>query len=180
MTLGCLLVASPSTTALRQGHLHRMRSLSLMPSFRSFLRFCLVWLLRAVAMRCCQCWISLAVCSINAVDARPLSHHERTSTPTAVWTWQTVRSGFFPPQLFTNSGQEQVAHAGENQVSLQTEPATALPLIESDFLLLILKTPLDTPTRKPHQQKRLHRGLWRGVADEKLHFVEVQHIASHH
>ena len=104
-----------------------------MPIFRSFLRVCLVWLLRAVALRCCLYWIVLVVCWISAVDAWPLSHQLPTSAPTAVWTWQTVSSGFSPPQPLSRAGQEQVADARQDQVSLEAEPTTAFPLVEPDF-----------------------------------------------
>ena len=55
-----------------------------MPIFRSFLRFPFVWHFRVAAIRCCQCWMVLAVASISVADARPLSHQLRTSDPTAV------------------------------------------------------------------------------------------------
>lgn len=67
-----------------------------MPISRSFRRVRLMWLLRALALSCWVVWMHLAVCSISLAEARPLSHQDRTSAPTAVWTWHTVNSGFFP------------------------------------------------------------------------------------
>jgi len=43
-----------------------------MPIFRSFFSCSLDVALRAAAIRCCQCWIVLAVAVISAADARPL------------------------------------------------------------------------------------------------------------
>ena len=122
-----------------------MTFFNLMPICRSFLRARLWWHLRAVALRCCQCWIVLAVCSMSVVDARPLSHQLRTNEPMAVWTWQTVNSGFPPPHFFADSSQEQVTHAGENQVALESQPPAAFPLVEPELLFLISKTSLIAP-----------------------------------
>ncbi len=91
-----------------------MQSLSLMLFCRSFLRVRLMWALRVAALRCCQCWMVLAVASISAWEARPLSHQLRTRPLTAVWTWQTVNSGFFFPQLVFRAGQEQVADTSQD------------------------------------------------------------------
>ena len=53
-------------------------------------------------------------------------------------TWQTVHSGFFPPQPLGVVGEEQVAHGAQNQMPLQTEPA-AFPMIQSDFSFAVLR-----------------------------------------
>ncbi len=79
--------------------------------FRSFLSVRLRCDLRASALRCCQCWMMLAVCSMSVGEARPLSHQLSTSAPTAAWTWQTVTSGFFPPHPLSATSQEQVTDA---------------------------------------------------------------------
>src|SRR4030067_822428 len=110
-----------------------------MPNCRSFFRVRLMWQRRAVALRCCQCWMILAVPLSNAADARPLSHQLRTSDPTAVCTWHTVTSGFFPPQFLADPRQEQVAHRCQDQVPFQSQPVTPFPLIQPDFLLLVLE-----------------------------------------
>ena len=154
-----------------------MAFFNLMPICRSFLRVRFWWLLRAVAWRCCQCWIVLAVCSMSLVDARPLSHQLRTNEPVAVWTWHTVNSGFFPPQLFADSSQEQVTHAGENQVSLEPQPPAAFPLVEPDLLFLISKTSLHAPTRESDQQHGRDICLGRCVAHEEFDFIGIQYVA---
>jgi hypothetical protein len=154
-----------------------------MSIFRSFFRVRLMWQRRAVALRCCQCWIVLAVALINATDARPLSHQLRTSDPIAVCTWHTVSSGFFFPQFLADSHHEQVAHRCQDQVSLQSQPVTPFPLIEPDFLFLVLETPFNTPTRKPWAsvrgspgakltlEVRFHRGR------KHLPVVELKRVA---
>src|SRR5208283_3963183 len=149
-----------------------------MPFSRSFRLVRLVFDFRAAAMRFCQCWILFAASSINAVRRTPLSHQLRTRAATATCTWQTVRSGFFFPQPLADPSQEQVAHRSENQVSFQPQPSSAFPLVETDLLLLILETPLHPPTRESHQQQSLHRGLFRGVAEEELDLLRLQGVAS--
>ena len=149
-----------------------------MPIFRSFLCLDLTWLLRAWALRCWLYWIVPAVCSINLAEARPPSHQERTSEPTAVWTWQTVSSRFFFPQLFPDGCQKQVTDARKNQMAFESEVASPFPLVEADLLFLILETTFDSPTRKTDQQERCDRSLRRCVADEVFHFVRVDQVAS--
>jgi hypothetical protein len=142
-----------------------------MPFFRSFLRVVLVCEARDTAMRRCQCWISSAALLTNAVRRAPLSHQLRTSAFTAICTWHTVRSGFFPPQLLADPREEQVADRTEDQVSLQSQPTPTFPLVKPDFLLLVLETPLHAPTRKGHQQQRRNGRVLGRVAHEELHFV---------
>jgi len=94
-----------------------------MPSSRSFRRVLLVWLLRAWALRRCWYRIFAAVFSSNRSEAaRPLAHQDRTNAARAVWSWQTVRSRFFPP-LLSHAGQEQVTDRRQDQVPFQ-------PLVE--------------------------------------------------
>jgi len=88
----------------------------------------------------------LAVCSISVCEARPLRHQLGMSEATASWTWQTVTWGFFFPQLFSDTRQEQVAYTRQDQVTLESAVVSAFPLIESDLLFLILKAPFDTPS----------------------------------
>jgi hypothetical protein len=89
----------------------------------------------------------LAVCSISDGEVRPPRHQFGTSAATASWTWHTVSSGFFFPQVFSDARQEQVAHTGQDQVPLEAQPSAAFPLVESDFLFLISEAPLHAPTR---------------------------------
>ena len=71
------------------------------------LRFRLVWLRRARALRCCVYAIVPAVWSSNAAEARAPGQQLCTSADTASWTWQTVNSQFSPPQLVSHTSQEQ-------------------------------------------------------------------------
>jgi hypothetical protein len=79
-----------------------------MPMLRKIRRFLLTWQRRAQALRRCARWINAAVRSSSRADTRPSIHHERISAETAVWTWQTVNSDFFPPQPLIRPRQEQV------------------------------------------------------------------------
>src|ERR1700676_1409094 len=107
-----------------------------MPNSRSLRRVVLVWLLRAWALRG---WWSV-------------SHQDRISTATAVCSWHTVNSRFFPPFL-PYLGEEQVADRRQHQVAFQAQIAPALVLIQADLALVVLKTALHSPTRKSHQQQ---------------------------
>src|SRR5713101_6375248 len=81
-------------------------------------------------------------------------------------TWQTVHSGFFPPQLLARFCQEQIANARENQMAFQAEPATAFPMIESHLAFAILKASLDRPAAERHAQQLLHRRTRRSVTQK--------------
>src|SRR5437773_9603364 len=102
--------------------------------------------------------------------ARSDNHKLLTTAATAVCTWQTVSSGFFPPQVLVDLGQEKMAHGAEDQMAFQTQVQAALIMIQAQFPFLILKTTLDAPARKGHLEHRGHRGLRRCVADEILDF----------
>src|SRR6516225_5910123 len=99
----------------------------------------LVWERRALAF--CRCWYTIfsAVCSNRrAARLRP-SHHDCTKAAAAVRSWQTVRSGFFPPPLLPDAGEEQMANSGHRLVPQQPQVVAALVVIEAQFGFLILK-----------------------------------------
>src|SRR3990172_7160048 len=148
-----------------------------MPNARSFCRVALLWLLRAWAFLCCAQAISFAACSYSGLEARPSSHQDLTTAAAATWTWQTVTSGFFPPKLLADSGQEQIAHGRERQMSLQSHPAAALVVVQTHFPLLIFETPLDPPTGKGHPQERAKPRVGGSVAEEVLDLVVIEHVA---
>ena len=54
---------------------------------------------------------------------------------------------------------------------------STFPLVESDFLFLILEASLYAPTGKGDQQQRFHLDVGRCVADEELDFLVIQRIA---
>jgi hypothetical protein len=87
----------------------------------------------------------LAVCSSNRVTQRPESHRLLTNADTAVRTWHTVSSGFFPPKFLVDLRQEQMAHRRQDHVTLQTLVLPPLVVIQAQFPFLILKSTLDTP-----------------------------------
>ena len=102
------------------GHVHCRRVVSNMPIV------CNRWMVffrcaaRALAFRSCVNANCAAIFSAWQREQRPLvwpsRHHRRTSVRVAVRTWATVRSGFFPPVLLSEFGQEQMADAGQDEV----------------------------------------------------------------
>src|SRR5258708_1123750 len=116
-----------------------------MPSLRSRCLVRLVWLLRAWALRACVYWISWEPCSRSWLVAASSSHHDRTRADTAVCTWHTVSSGFFPPQVRMNFGQEEVAYGTEDPVPFQAHVFSPFVMVQTDFPFAILEAPLDAP-----------------------------------
>src|SRR5271169_142708 len=151
-----------------------------MPNSRSFRRVRLMWLRRDLALSCCVSWIFLAVFSIRAVDARPVSHQDGSNSATAVWTWQTVNSDFFPPPLLVDPRKKQVAYGADRQVAFQSRIATPFVVVESQFVLLILETTLHTPSGEGRQQELGDIRSPRRVTDEVFQLFWVQHVAGHH
>ena len=101
-----------------------------MPDARSFFLVALVWLFLAAASLLCVLAISSAVRSNSFLDGRCSSHRYGTSAATAVCTWHSVDSGFFPPELLSHPRQEQVAHAAQDQVTFPSLVATTLILVQ--------------------------------------------------
>src|SRR5512142_3224488 len=125
-----------------------------MPSSRSLRRVRFVWLFRAWAFRRCAHRIFLAAfASSFSFDRREDIPQQRTNAASAVCSWQTVSSGFFPPEFLAHPRQEQVAHRREDQVSLQPQVTPALVLVQPDLALLVLKTTLHAPAREGDQQQ---------------------------
>src|SRR5436305_10513135 len=104
-----------------------------MPSAASFLRVVRVWQRRASALRRCVYSSSAAAASRISLAALLPSPQERTSAAVAVRTWQTVNSGFFPPQFLLRFGEEQMAHGRERLVSFETQIRSSLEVIEPQF-----------------------------------------------
>src|SRR5260370_1425325 len=86
-------------------------------------------------------------------------------------TWQTVHSGFFPPQLLAHFCQEQVADVRENQMALEAKPATPLPMIESHLSFAVFKAALDRPPAERHAQHLLGRRFRRSVAQKVFDLI---------
>src|SRR5215471_1546103 len=148
-----------------------------MPSSRSFRRVVLVWLLRAWALRRCWYVIFAAVFSNSRFDAaRPWLHQDCTKAATAVWSWHTVSSGFFPP-LGSHTGQEQVADGRQDQVSFQSQVAPAFVLIQTDLALVVFETTFHTPSGEGDQQQGADSCLGRCIAHEEFDLGGIQHVA---
>src|SRR5262245_30832114 len=129
---------------------------NLMPRCQSSWRVVLMWLRRAVAFRAWWYWISAAAASKSWTEPRPLSHQARTTAATAIWTWQTVNSGFFSRQFLPHPRQKQVTDRAQKQVPLQPHITPTLIMIQPDFPFIVFKAALDPPTRKRYQQQLLH------------------------
>jgi hypothetical protein len=136
-----------------------------------------VWQRRAQAARRCARWMSWAVCSNSRLDTCPFIHHERISAETAVWTWQTVNSDFFPPQPLIGHGQEQVADRAENHMPFESRIASSLVMVQADLAFTVLEAPLHAPAREGGQEDFAHRRLWQRVAHEELHLRGIKHVA---
>jgi hypothetical protein len=149
-----------------------------MPICRSFLRFPLMWELRAAAMRCCQWSRRLAMSLMSKADARLRSHQLGINAPTAACTWLIVGSDLFSRNLIRTLAKK-ITHRCQDQVPLQAQPAAAFPLVQADLLFLILETAFHMPSRKRRQQDVLHAGFRRRVAHEILDLRRVQDIAYH-
>src|SRR5450432_1569963 len=119
-----------------------------MPNSRSVRRVRLVWQRRARALRPRVRPVSAAVRSRSALGGLMLNHQNGIKAATAVCTWHSVSSRFFPPELLPHPRQEQVTDATEDQVAFQTPVASALVLVQPDLGLLVLETALDPPPRE--------------------------------
>jgi len=90
----------------------------LIPSRRSFRFVALVWLARAWALRrWWYCIVSAVRWNKRSVEIGS-SHQDWTTALVARWIWQTVTSGFFPPQPLAGDREKQVTDRSQYQVSL--------------------------------------------------------------
>lgn len=96
------------------------------------------------------------------------SHDDCTTARVAARTWQTVTCGFFPRQPRAGRGQKQVTHRRQNQMPLQPQPETALPVRQPNLAFLVLETALDRPTQEGNLEQLLPRRPRRRVAEEVL------------
>ena len=156
--------------------MQRFRLLRVMPKRLSFCQVVLVWLLRAWAFLFCAHWISSAAWSNRCLAARPLSHQDLTRAAAAVCTWQTVISGFFPPQGLLALGEKQIADRTDCEVPLEAQPATAFVMIQTDFSFVVLKTSLDRPAGEGHAQQRRNRCVGIGIAHEVFDLLGIKNI----
>src|SRR5512142_1894257 len=135
-----------------------------MPTSCSLRRVRLMWLFRATAFLCCVLSISADVRSSNFLGGHRLNHQNGINAATAVCTWHSVSSGFFPPELLPHPRREQVAHTAQDQAAFQPPAPPALVLVQPDLRLLVLETPLHAPPREGREQQLLDRRPHRRVA----------------
>jgi len=127
-----------------------------MPNCRNFRHLVLVWLMRAWRLRRCQWAISSAACCSSGFRAAPSSQYDWTRAAAARWTWQTVSSEFFPPQILDNLGQEVIADGTERQVALQPPPASSFVMVQSHLSFVVFEEPFDVSfgASKPATDRR--------------------------
>src|SRR6185312_3440511 len=115
------------------------------PRPASFLRVVRVWQRRASSLRC---WVyfssAMAASRINRAARLP-KPHERTKAAAAVLTWQTVSSGFFPPEFLVHLRQEQVAYRRNRLMPFQPQIRPPLEVVETQFGFLVLEAAFDAP-----------------------------------
>src|SRR6516165_8193806 len=140
-----------------------------MPRSRSLCRVRLKWHFRASAFRfSAQVIFLAALASSFSSDRRDANPQAWTRAATAVWSWQTVSSGFFPRPFLPHPRQEQVAHTTEDQVTFQAQVPSPLILIQPDLALLILEASFDSPARESNQQQSFNARAGRRIAEEEL------------
>src|SRR5271165_2610038 len=151
-----------------------------MPSCSNSFTVVLVWLFRAWALRRWAYLILLAAfpSSFSTAFGSEI-HQDRTKAAIAVWSWQTVSSGFFFCPFLSHACQEQVAYRRENQMAFQPQIAATLKLIQADLALVVLEATFHSPAREGHQKQGLHAGLRWCLGDEELHVLGLQDIAGH-
>src|SRR6516164_2533417 len=151
-----------------------------MPRSPSLRRVRLKWLLRASAFRCSAQVIFLAaLASSFSFDRREHNPQACTRAATAVWSWQTVSSGFFPRPFLPHPRQDQVANATEDQVTFQVQIPSSLILIQPNLALLILEAAFHPPARESNQQQSVNAYTRWCIANEELQLPWAQDIASH-
>jgi len=108
---------------------------------------------------------------------RASSQPLRTTFIITLPTWQTVSSGFFFRQPFSDACKEQVADRRQDQVTFQAGVTPSLVLIEADLALLVLEASLDAPARESYEQQGVDAGLGIGVTDEEFDRLGLEYVA---
>jgi hypothetical protein len=117
------------------------------------------------------------VLSSSFLGGLRFNHQNGINAATAVCTWHSVSSGFFPPKFLSHSREEQVTHTAQDQVAFQPPVPPSLVLVQPDLTLLVLEAPLHWPAREGHQQHRRDSRPLGCVAHEELPLVGVQDVA---
>ena len=91
------------------------------------------WQRAALTLRCCVRSNCITICSAYFREQCPPRAHSGTSVAVAARTWQTVRSGFFPPVRQAELTEEDMAEATEDQMSLNRAELANLEVIHPQF-----------------------------------------------
>ena len=110
-----------------------------MPFARKHWSVAFQWPRRAWALRSCVIANCAAITSARFREHRPPLYQIGTRNRVAVRTWQTVTSGFFPPLLLAELGQEQMTHAGQDQVALDRKVVADLEVVHAQLGLGVLQ-----------------------------------------
>ena len=116
-----------------------------MPRRCSSRRRALVWLSRAVRLRCWVYWMVLAARCRRAGRSSGLRDQVSMRALAAVRTWQSVISGFFPPQPLALLGKEEMADLGDQQVSADGLILADLEMGQAELGFLVLEAAFDGP-----------------------------------
>src|SRR3989337_483816 len=126
---------------------------------------------RAAALRSCVTVNCAAIVSARFREHRRPRIRKGTNVFVAVRSWAMVRPSFFPPVSQAELGQEQMTHAGQDQMPLNGNALANPKLIHAQVVLRVLEESLDAPSREGHQQQRLDWDSFRRVAQEELELV---------
>ena len=133
------------------------------------------WLFREAALRR-WIWVMMEAMRVNnSCAARLASHHDCTSAAAAVRTWQTVKSGFFPPPLLVRASQEQVRDGSDCLMSHQAHVRAALEMVEAQLCFFVLEAAFHTPPREGHDQQHAQRRFRRRMRDEELDLLRFHY-----
>src|SRR3972149_4029689 len=112
---------------------------------------------RAAALRSFVSGHCAAIVSARFREHRRPRIRKGTNVFVAVRSWAMVRPSFFPPVSQAELGQEQMTHAGQDQMPLNGNVAADLQGVHPQLILGILEESLDAPSREGHQQQRLYK-----------------------
>src|SRR3990172_1350973 len=93
------------------------------------------WARRAAALRCRGNVHCAAIIRARCGENRPPRSHRGSKALVAVRNWARVRPSLFSPLLLAELGQEQMAHAGQEQMPLNGDVPANLKVIQAQFVL---------------------------------------------
>src|SRR3970040_1758835 len=89
---------------------------------------------RPAALRCCVNANCAAIVSARRREHRPPRTQSGTRAFVVVRNWAMVRPSLFSPMLLAELAQEQMAHAGQHQMSPNRDVLADLEVIQPQFV----------------------------------------------